>query len=48
MSDQALLMDILEAREALEDAEGEDEVDSLRESNRGSSRLTRLAAQALT
>jgi hypothetical protein len=37
VSDQELLMEILEAREALEEAESEEEVESIRESNRGSS-----------
>lgn len=35
MSDQELLMEILEAREALDEADSEEEIESIRSSNRG-------------
>lgn len=35
--DQSLLMEILEAREALEDAESEEEVETIRAENKGPS-----------
>ena len=36
-TDQSLLMEILEAREALEDAESEEEVETIRAENKGPS-----------
>ncbi|CED84654.1 Mitochondrial J-type chaperone [Phaffia rhodozyma] len=40
ITDQALLMEIMEAREALEDAESEEEVDAIREENREKAKRT--------